>query len=293
MSALTSRLATPALAALLLLPSCAMRTIVANSMTGLLEEVEGQYVQEPSYLYGREAGASLLKMLDGVIASSPHNEDLLGMGARMGAQFALAFAEDEDEDYAASLYAKAKGYGLRALDDDELDAALDENDAAVRDALQNFDEDDVPVLFWTGLAYGSWINLNLDSIRAVADLPIALAFIERVLELDPSYHHGSAYLFLGQYHGSRGSELGGSPNLAREAFEQALAVSDRRFLLAQVFMARFYAVPTQNRELFDALLEEVLDAPDDILPGEELTTAVAKHKADELYLTGDDLFIEG
>ena len=119
------------------------------------------FLDEPSYRYGREAGASLLKMLDGVIASSPKNRHLLEMGVRMQAQFAQAFAEEDDEEYARSLYATAKDYGLRALKDPARSGSLEE----VRAALQKHDEDEVGLIFWTGMAYGGWINLFIASLR--------------------------------------------------------------------------------------------------------------------------------
>jgi len=211
----------------------------------------------------------------------------------MNAQFALGFAEWEDEAWARSLYAHALDYGLRAFDDEDLTEAVRRNADAVRAVLQGYDEDDVPLIFWTGLALGGWINLNKDSVRSVADLPIAVAFMERVLELDEGYFHGGAWLFMGQYHGSRGVELGGDPEAARRALERASELSGGRLLLARVYMARFYAVPTQNRALYEQLLEEVLEAPEDILPGERLATAIAKHQAEELLFTIDDYFLEG
>ena len=233
-------------------------------------------------------------MLEGVIASSPGNEDLLVLGTRMNAQYALAFVEAEgDETFARSLYGKALDYGLRALDDEELNEALKGNAAGVAAALEEYDEDDVPLLFWTGLAYGSWINVNRDSVRAIADLPNAVAFMDRVIELDPTYFHGGAYLFKGQYHGRGGREIGGDPDLARESLMKAIEISEGRFLLAKVYLARFYAVPTQNQELYDELLFEVLEAPDDVLPGESLATAVAKHQAERLLLEAEDYFLAG
>ncbi len=277
--------------ALALLPSCTMRRIVADSMVGLLEEVETAYLDEPSYRYGREAAAALLKMLDGVIASSPGNEDLLALGARLNAQYALGFIEAEDGAYARSLYRKAMGYGLRALDDPELEKALAGSPVLLSAALRRRDGDDVPLLFWTGLAYGGWINLNKDSVRALADLPNAVAFMDRVIELDERFFHGGAWLFKAKFHGSRAKDLGGSPEKAGECARRALEVSGGRLLLAKVYLARFHAVPVQDEDLFRRTLKEVLEAPDDILPGESLVTAIAKHEAERLLEEEEDLFV--
>jgi tetratricopeptide (TPR) repeat protein len=269
------------------LPACSLKKLVADNMSGMLGEVETAFLDEPSYRYGREAGASLLKMLDGVIASSPKNRHLLDMGVRMQAQFAQAFAEGDDEAFARSLYEKAKDYGVRALKDPALNGSLEE----VRAALQNHREKEVGRIFWTGLAYGGWINLNKDSVAAVADLPIAVAFMERVLELDPNFYHGGAHLFLGQYYGSRSPALGGDPAKAREHIEKAIAISDGKFLMSRIFLVRFVAVPTQDTAMFARELDIVLEAPMDILPGERLGTAVAKHQAAKLMDAAVDLFV--
>ncbi len=276
---------------------CSMTGFVADNMVGLLEDVEREFRSDGSYQHGRLAGPGLLKTLDGVIAASPDNEVLLAMGCRMNAGYALAFVEtltemtDEEKAWSRSLNQRALGYGLRALDDPEFEAAIKGSPETVRAVLQSYDEDDLPVLFWIGIAYGGWINQNKDSIRAVADLPIAVAIMERVIEIDETFFFGGAHLFLGQYYGSRGKDLGGDPERAKGEFEKVLQLTGGKFLLAKVYMARYYAVPAQNLELYETLLDEVLEAPDDILPGEELTTAVAKHDADRLFLAADDFFL--
>lgn len=281
-----------------LLIACQMKRFVADNIVSLLEETESRYMRETSYLLARDAGASLVVSLDGLIAASPENERLLALGVRISTQFALAFVDDlgymseEQTAYARSLYSRAKEYGLRALGNPQLDAALEQNAAAVREALKAYGRDDVSLLFWTGLGYGGWINRNKQSVRAVADLPIAVAFMERVLELDDEFYYGGAHLFLGQYYGSRAKELGGDPERAREELQRVLELTEGKLLLAKVYLARYYAVPTQDPELFEQVLEEVLDAPDDLLPEEELLTAVAKHKAEKLLFEQEDFFLE-
>lgn len=279
-------------ASALLLTSCTMKQLVADNMVGLLEEVEGSFLEEQNYAYGREAGASLLLMLDGVVASSPGNGGLLALAARMNAQYALGFLEEEDPEWAASLFEKALDYGLRALDDEELEASLSGDPDGVAAILADYDEGDVSLLFWTGLSYGSWINANKDSVRAVADLPNALAFMDRVIELEPGFYHGGAHLFRAKYFGSRSSEMGGDPERARTECEEAWRLSEERLLLAKVYEARFHAIPTQDLARFEELLFEVLEAPDDLLPGENMATAIAKHEAERLLFSAEEYFVD-
>ena len=60
--------------------------------------------------------------------------------------------------------------------------------------------------------------------------------------------------------------------------------------MAKVIYAKTYAVQKQDLGLFKKLLGEVLDAPADILPGQQLANAVAKRKARKLLESADDLF---
>jgi hypothetical protein len=76
---------------------------------------------------------------------------------------------------------------------------------------------------------------------------------------------------------------------AKDYFEKAMAATEGRALSNQVNMARYYAVKTGNRELFDKLLNEVMDA-DDPLPEARLANRMARERA-ELYIeNADQLF---
>ena len=72
-------------------------------------------------------------------------------------------------------------------------------------------------------------------------------------------------------------------------FEKALATTERRALQAQVNMARHYAVKTGDRELFDKLLTEVMDAQDP-LPEARLANRMARERAALYIENADQLF---
>ena len=83
----------------------------------------------------------------------------------------------------------------------------------------------------------------------------------RVVELDDSYYYGGAHIFLGAYYSSRPAMYGGKPQLSRDHFERALAISNRKFLLTQVAYAETYARMIFDKKLYQSLLNEVLDQP--------------------------------
>ena len=60
--------------------------------------------------------------------------------------------------------------------------------------------------------------------------------------------------------------------------------------MSKLYLARYYAYPTQDVTLFKQSLQEILDAPSDIYPGEEAATSLAKSRAKRLLDQMDDLF---
>jgi hypothetical protein len=83
----------------------------------------------------------------------------------------------------------------------------------------------------------------------------------RVVELNDSFYYGGAHIFLGAYYSSRPEMYGGKPRESREHFEQALVISNRKFLLAQVTYAETYARMVFDKKLYQDLLNEVLEQP--------------------------------
>jgi hypothetical protein len=76
---------------------------------------------------------------------------------------------------------------------------------------------------------------------------------------------------------------------AKAYFEKALVATERRALQAQVNMARYYAVKEGDRELFDELLDEVMDAQDP-LPEARLANRMARERAALYIANADQLF---
>jgi hypothetical protein len=54
--------------------------------------------------------------------------------------------------------------------------------------------------------------------------------------------------------------------------------------------AKYYAVQLKDRELFVKTLNDILSAPDDILPEQAFVNAAVKQKAKDLLAHTDDYF---
>jgi len=83
--------------------------------------------------------------------------------------------------------------------------------------------------------------------------------------------------------------MGGKPELGREHFEKAIAISGGRHLLTKVMYAENYARLVFDRELHDRLVDEVLTA-NPRAKGLTLINIVAQGRARLLMESADEYF---
>ncbi|GAB6095917.1 hypothetical protein JCM14469_21700 [Desulfatiferula olefinivorans] len=227
--------------------------------------------------------------ISGLIDISPDNDAFLLNGAHAYFGYAFAFVEDSDEPRASRMYRISRDYGLRSLFADGTSVLSEPLDAFER-RIGTIRKKKVPALFWTTIAWLSYIRLNLDDVRVYLDVPKAEAMARRLLELDETYFFASPCLVMACYYSAQPEIAGGDPVKARAYFERAIDLSGGRFLMHHLFFAKFYAVRKQDRELYLSLLQHILDQPEDILPDHCAVTNVCKMKAGELVNHVDDFF---
>ncbi|HEY1585650.1 MAG TPA: TRAP transporter TatT component family protein, partial [Polyangia bacterium] len=134
------------------------------------------------------------------------------------------------------------------------------------------------------------INLNRNDLARVVELPKAIALIKRSHELDPKFYNGGAAMTLGIIYCSQGKAIGGDPDLGKKFFEEAINLTDGKYLMPKVMYARFFAVITQDRPLFEKTLKEVIAAPHDIWPAQRLPNELAKKRAQRYLAHAEDYF---
>lgn len=232
---------------------------------------------------------SYLLVVDGLIVSSPENADLLGAGARLYSTYADNFTSDPDR--AQRLTQKARDYGRRmlCLDLADLCEKLDKPIEDFQKELDKSEGKDVPALYGFGAAWASWVQARSNDWGAIADLPRIKAIMEKVVQLDETYEHGNAHLYLGVLATQLPPNLGGKPEDGRLHFERAIRISNGQNLIAKVLYARQYARLVFDRQLHDRLVQEVLDAPVEV-DGLTLSNTIAKQQALILQSTADDYF---
>lgn len=267
-------------------------SLLLSSCSGLIsstfiEPTVGNLQKQTDIQLVCEGAPTFLLMADSMIASDPENTAMLTMGAQSYAGYLGALAEcDPETDRLPAIADKAHKYGTALL----ANYLPLKADGDIDKQLAKLSKRDVPALFWGCFAWISWIQVQEGSPTALADLVVIEKIMQRVLELDPEFQGGGAHLFMGGYLASKPPMLGGKPELAREHFEQSLAISERKSLLTHVTYAEKYARMTLNEELHNQLLQEVIDFPLDKAPEYTLSNQLAKRKAARLL--EEDYFLE-
>ncbi len=272
--------------------ACSMTTMVANNMTGTMDNMKKAFFAESSTKHALAAGPAMLMMLDGFIEAAPENVELLQRAAEMNCAFAQTFLDDTDREYAQAMYAKGLKFAKRAVavEEPELAKALEAGDEKrVKELLDKTDEDFAPIAFWTGICWGGLINSAME-----ADLATGLPMVERLVArseaIQPHYFFYAAHIFHAMFYAGRSAMLGGDLEKGRSHFEKAIEASGGNFLLWKVMFARTYAVNKQDADFFIRQLQEVLDAPTEDPPDRVLANQAARDKAEELLGRVKDFF---
>lgn len=232
-----------------------------------------------------------LLLVDGLIRTSPRDSRLLALGSYLYFGYTLGWVEADNPELASLYYAVGRDYGLRALDRHAtFRAGRAGNVDAFARGLRVLGKRDVPALAWTVANWARWLSLNLDSPAAIADMPRIEAALDRLLVLDPGFEGGLPHALRGAYDALRPEMFGGNPRRAREHFETALGLSNRRMLLYLVFYAEFYCRQVLDEDCFAKTLDEVVAAPDSGAADTRLLNAIGRARARVLRARQAELF---
>jgi predicted anti-sigma-YlaC factor YlaD len=246
-----------------------------------------------------------LKLMESVLAESPDHPGLLLAATSGFTQYAYAFIqEDADElqnkDHAAAaalyrranrMYLRAQRYGSHglAVAHPGFSAALRRDPVA---AARLCTTADVPLLYWTAASWCAAIALGKDQPALIAELPMAEALIDRALELDESFDHGSIHAFLITYEMSRAGGRGDPTDRAAQHFQRALALAGGHQAAPYVAFAESVCVQRQDRAGFESALAQALAVDADAQPGTRLVNLIMQRRARWLRAAGDELFLE-
>lgn len=260
-----------------------MKPILDGSIESLLSETDIELART-----GLEAE---LKLLEGVIRTSPKDEQLLVLAAQGFTGYAMMFLEGEDKERALLMYDRGRMYGMRALGLSIPELLIDDlTFNEFKSLLTKLKRKDLPAAYWTATAWASRINLDLTSPKALRESPRATSLMQWVMDSEPHYYFSGPLWFFGTYYSSLPPIMGGNIERAKGFFEQAMYADGNRFLWGKLLYAKKYSVQALDRELFEKLLNEIIAGANDEPEELRLLNRIASIKAEELLKNIDEIF---
>ena len=259
-----------------------------NSLAGLTQSIRSQ--PDPELV--RAGLPALMLTIDGLLVENPDSSGLLRAAVGAYVTYCQAFVSGEDDsDRAYKLYGQARGYGLRLLEQrpafaDFSTKSLEECEAALARARP----DDVPDLYLLGSAWLGWIIASNGAVAALAELPKALALMERVLDLDESYGGGSSHLVFGVFFAVQPQGAGQDLERSRRHFARAIELAGTGSLMPRVLYAEYYGKATLDETFFTKTLEDVLNSIPAEYPQERLLNELAQERARTLLRARKHIF---
>jgi predicted anti-sigma-YlaC factor YlaD len=293
-----------ALALLPLLSGCSIKRLAVNQVGNALAGSGSTFASDDDPDLVKAAVPFSLKLMESVLAENPNHQGLLLASASGFTQFAFAFVQQdadelEDSDLAAAeklrararrLYIRARNYGLRGLD--LAHPGFEKNlRADPKTALQAARAKDVPLLYWTAVAWAASISLSKDNPDMLADLPFPEALIDRALALDESFSDGAIHSFLVTYEMSRPSASANAEARSRQHFDRAMQLSGGFQAGPLVALAEAVCVQKQDLKEFESLLQRALAINPDAKPEFRLANLVMQRRANWLLSRTDQLFL--
>ncbi|MDH3727873.1 MAG: TRAP transporter TatT component family protein [Myxococcales bacterium] len=290
----TTLLLTGLVSGLISVTACDTAKFAADSTSGLFQRAAPAIEQYWDYETAGAAFPASIIQLEGIMRVVPDNEVVVmsTIGAYIG--YGTGWIEDRVEvadaddawEEAEDLRARALIMYERAWDLSkhlmrQRDESFDEALSLGPDGLQIWldgvltEPEDAALAFWAGASLGARINMGMEDMDTVADLPLAKVLLGHSVELDPDFLFMTPNMILGVL---AASQFPPDMDLAKTIFDEVLEGTERRNLMVQLNMARHYAVNKGDSELFRELLTEVLEAGD-VLPESRLSNVIAKRRA--------------
>lgn len=171
----------------------------------------------------------------------------------------LGDAYEDDKEAKLAAWDQSISWGKRCLAiNHEFTALLEKGDEDEASAARALTVEDVPCLYWSSSALGKWGKLS-GLGKTLKNLPTVKAWMTRVGELDPDYNFSGPDRYWGAYYCAIPSFAGQDLDKCRELLEKASAANPE-YLGTKVLLADYWARKTQDKEVFNKAIAEVLAA---------------------------------
>jgi predicted anti-sigma-YlaC factor YlaD len=273
---------------------------VANALAGQGGSGEGNvYLTDEDPILVGEALPFSLKLMETILQETPEHEGLLVATATGFVSYAEMWVLRpsmylEDTDYYAAraqrmrakkLFLRARGYAGRALDL-RYPGITERLRQTPNQAVQEFEVDDLPAIYWYTAALGRAISTDLGDAELLVQGRAVRELVERALELDEAWNKGALHeLVMGLP-----EQIGGSPERADSAYARAMELNEGRSVGPMVSLAESVHLARQDRESFERTLNQVLEFDSDQYDEYRLTNILAQQHAEWLLSKAEDLF---
>jgi predicted anti-sigma-YlaC factor YlaD len=279
---------------------CSIKQTAVDLVGDALSGGNGVYASDDDPDFIREAIPFGLKTYESLLGVSPEHKGLLLASASGFTAYAYLLqdkaARIDANDLtrarrlrarASKLYRRGRDYALRALaiTYPGFTAELLRNPTS---ALAATTGDDVPFLYWAGASWAGALSTAKGDMGLIADLPIAGALVQRVLELDETFDRGAAHEFFVSYEASR---PGGSIEKARSHYRRALELSGGVRASLHLALAESVTIREQDLVGFQELLDLAAAVDPDAVPALRLVNTIAKRRAERLRTHIPDMFL--
>jgi hypothetical protein len=290
---------------------CDVEKFAANSTSKVLKRANPSLKMESDYELASRALPGTLKTVEGFWVVSPDNTILIDLLTEGYCQYGTGFVEDEVEqavirkdldavDYhsarATKMFVRCMNYAFKRLGKKWQEELFGSNEQ-VEKILAKAGKGHRTPLMWVGIAILSSINFNKDRPEMTGYLESAVAILERVVAIDeksgPPKDKALAalpYIALGRASTGLDKALGGNPDKADKYFAKAIELTEGKFLLAQVFRARWVAFRNKDRKAFHDGLVKVLETDPSIWPEQRLANEIAHRRALRYLKQEEELF---
>jgi|TARA_B100002003_G_scaffold233375_1_gene246166 predicted anti-sigma-YlaC factor YlaD len=283
------------LVSVLNLTACSINRLVVDKLGDALAEGGSVFTSEEDPDLVRQAIPFGLKTYERLLDVSPQHEGLLLSAATGFAAYAyliqlqadsideLSYVEARRQRARASrLFLRGRDYALRGLEVRHPGFTQKLRNSRAK-ALR-----DVSLLYWAGVSWAGALTAAKDDPFLIAEVAIAAALVERVLELDESYNSGAAHEFFITFEGSR---MGGSVKRARSHYRRAVTLSEGKRASVHLALAEVVAVQQQNLIEFRQLLAQAMAVDADEVPSLRLENTIAQDRAKWLEARIPALFV--
>ncbi len=260
---------------LILVSSCSgfYRTAI-NASSNLLYKASASVEGEGNLDMARLSIPGNLLLIEGLLAESPNNDEILAILIKGYAGYAFAINEtdllsdqlenksDEINKKSALLnYTKAFNFGRRYLKQRNIDWKVfedrvftEQKGEAYLGQFLSSSKIDLEVVLFTAHALASMINLQKDDIGVIAKLPIAKTMFDWVCSKDSTINFGTCDIFMASYEAGRPKMLGGNPEKGKEIFVRAMEKYPHNWLIRLSYI-QYYLIPQGDEEGFKKEME--------------------------------------